>query len=91
MAESKEAEQSNASESDQGEFLETEAPGVTAQTMLIASDAYENLNYGDLDVDDEKFKRTKAGSIRSIVKQGSDHVIEVSTGEESDQNEVNDI
>ncbi|XP_041350139.1 protein SAND-like [Gigantopelta aegis] len=90
MAESKEAEQSNASESDQGEFLETEAPGITAQTMLIASDSYENLNYGDIDIDDEQFRRKKAGSIHAIVKQSSvSDVNEVSTGEESDQNEGN--
>ncbi|XP_067684520.1 vacuolar fusion protein MON1 homolog A-like [Haliotis asinina] len=94
MADSKEAEQQSTSESDQGEFLESEAPGTSGNVMFIASDSYESLNYENLA--EAPFPKSASGPIHSIVRQNSQSddqadSNEISTGEESDQTETKDL
>ncbi|KAK6176727.1 hypothetical protein SNE40_014970 [Patella caerulea] len=77
MSDLKEAEHQNTSESsDQGEFLEENAPGESENPMLIASDSYENLNYEILD-----------GTSTAQRQTPNTESNETSTGEESNNEE----
>ncbi|KAK7483687.1 hypothetical protein BaRGS_00025120 [Batillaria attramentaria] len=91
-----EFEQPNiSSDSDQGDFNESEAPGKSENAPLLASDSFDDLSYNDLGVNDHQ--TVHRGTIHAIVRQTStssdsrsntpnnvDHdSLEVSAGEES--------
>lgn len=70
MAARREADQSGTVlDSDQGDFIETDAPGTSEDAPLVASDSFEDLTYGDLAEDDHPV--VHKGTINAIVRQTS--------------------
>ncbi|KAL3851627.1 hypothetical protein ACJMK2_015360 [Sinanodonta woodiana] len=69
MAETGEAEQSQLLDPDREELIENNAPGDSKNSMLIASDSFENI---DIDcVEEFEIRKHKGGLIHEIVKQTS--------------------